>query len=244
METYDERIAAPARRSHFLTTFFFRAKPSPRLRTRLASTASARAAAPLRTARWVNANRTTDVVVIAACLVQVGCGGSSAAPTGEDQNVRGAMLVLGREYGAYTTQHNGVPPKDEAALRGYLQSWLEDLSICNVKSPDDLLGKGRDGHPLQVVYGAKMPALERLEYIWAAYEQTGVDGKRLASDSRGGVYELDVAEFSNNSRKLDRPTSNPFSRRGDPNKSAAESQLIIFPSRRSYHDPSLPIDSE
>ena len=106
------------------------------------------------------------------------------------------MLVLGREYGAYTTQHNGVPPKDEAALRGYLQSRLEDLKIYNVKSPDDLLGKGRDGQPLQVVYGAKIATADRPEYFWAVYEQTGVGGKRLASDSRGGVYELDAAEFS------------------------------------------------
>jgi hypothetical protein len=144
----------------------------------------------------MNANRTANAVLIAGYLVQAGCGGSLAEPTDADQQVRAAMLILGREYGAYTMQHNGVPPNDEAALRAYLQSRLEDLSIYNVKSPDDLLGNGRDGQPLGVVYGAKIATADRPEYDWAAYEQTGVGGKRLASDSRGGVYELDAAEFS------------------------------------------------
>jgi hypothetical protein len=123
-EPCDERIAAPTRRSHFLTTVFSHAKPSPRSRTRLALTASSRTAAPLRKARWVNANRTADVVLIAACLVQVGCGGSYAAPAGEDRQVRAAMLVLGRECGAYTMQHNGFPrrtrrPSAAACSRGW-----------------------------------------------------------------------------------------------------------------------------
>jgi hypothetical protein len=106
------------------------------------------------------------------------------------------MAILGREYGNFLNEHNNAPPKDEAAMRAYLQSRLGDLSAYGVKSEDDLLRAGRDGHPIQVIYGAKVAAPDRPEYPWAAYEQTGVDAKRLATDVRGGVHELDAEEFS------------------------------------------------
>jgi len=165
------------------------------MHSRLTPPASPRANAILRTG-GASTMGACVVALAVAVLAQLGCGGSPAAPTGADRQVRAAMTVLSQQYGAYATEHNGTPPKDEAAFRGYLQSRLEDLSIYNVKSPDDLLVKGRDGQPLQIVYGAKMSIADRPEYIWAAYEQTGVGGKRLASDSRGGVYELDAAEFN------------------------------------------------
>jgi hypothetical protein len=50
-----------------------------------------------------------------------------------------------------------------------------------------LLRTGRDGQPLVVIVGKKVENPERSPYPWAAYEKTGVDGKRLVSDTRGGV---------------------------------------------------------
>ena len=73
---------------------------------------------------------------------------------------------------------------------------MTDLSEYGVKSVDDLLRSGRDGQPLQVIYGKTVAAPDRPEYPWAAYEQTGVDGTRLAVHTRGGVQELDAAQFS------------------------------------------------
>ena len=131
----------------------------------------------------------------AGTLIAPGCGGG-ASPSGSDSQLRAAMKVLGLQYGSYLTEHNGAPPPDEAAMRAYLQSHMADLSAYGVKGVDDLLPPGRDGQPIKVVYGAKIAPPDRSQYAWAAYEQTGVDGKRLLCDSRGGVYEIGDKEFT------------------------------------------------
>jgi hypothetical protein len=105
------------------------------------------------------------------------------------------MKLLGLQYGSYLSE-NGAPPPDERALRSYLQSRLTVLSDYGVKSIDDLLRLGRDGQPFKLIYGTKVPVPERPDYIWVAHEQVGVAGKRLACDSRGGVYELTNVEYS------------------------------------------------
>ncbi len=134
------------------------------------------------------------VALVAGTLVAMGCGG--AAPSGDDGQLRAAMKVLGLEYGNYLTEHNGAPPPDEAGMRAYLQARMVDLSELGVKGVDDLLRLGRDGQSIKVVYGAKIPVPDRPQYAYAAYEQTGVDGTRLACDSRGGLYEIGETEFT------------------------------------------------
>jgi hypothetical protein len=127
-------------------------------------------------------------------LVYCGCGANRASPAG-DRELRAAMTLLGREYGGYLAEKGAAPPNEEA-LRLYLQSRLVNLADYGVKSADDLVRAGRDGQPLKVIVGRKAPTLERPEYVWAAYEQSGVAGTRLACDSRGGVYEFTDEEFS------------------------------------------------
>ena len=122
-----------------------------------------------------------------------GCGGNAA--TAGDAQLRAAMKLLGLQYGVYLSE-KGAPPPDEPALRSYLQSRLTVLSDFGVKSVDDLLRPGRDGQPLKVIYGRKVPLPERPDYVWAAHEQAGVGGKRFACDSRGGVYEITDTEYS------------------------------------------------
>jgi hypothetical protein len=133
--------------------------------------------------------------LVAVGVSLLGCG-QGGEPAGDEGQVRAALIVLGREYGSYLGEHNGAPPKDETALRAYLESRLGELSAYGVNSVDDLLRAGRDGQPIQVIYGEKVVSPDRPEYPWAAYEQVGVDGKRLASDARGGVYEIGDEEFS------------------------------------------------
>jgi hypothetical protein len=133
--------------------------------------------------------------LVAVGVSSLGCG-QGANSSGEEGQVRAAMVLLGREYGTYVGEHNGAPPKDETALRAYLESRLGELSAFGVNSVDDLLRAGRDGQPIQMIYGEKVVSPDRPEYPWAAYEQVGVDGKRLASDARGGIYEIGDEEFS------------------------------------------------
>ena len=122
-----------------------------------------------------------------------GCGGN--ASTAGDAQLRAAMKVLGLQYGSYLSE-KGAPPPDEPAVRSYLKSRLTVLSDYGVKSVDDLLRPGRDGQPLKLIYGSKVPLREHPEYVWVAHEQVGVAGKRLACDSRGGIYEITDTEYS------------------------------------------------
>ena len=105
------------------------------------------------------------------------------------------MKLLGLQYGAYFSE-KGAPPADEQALRSYLKSRLNVLSDYGVKSVDDLLRPGRDGQPLKLIYGSKVPLRDHPEYVWVAHEQVGAAGKRLACDSRGGIYEITDTEYS------------------------------------------------
>jgi len=105
------------------------------------------------------------------------------------------MKLLGMQYGGYLSE-KGAPPPDEPALRSYLKSRLTVLNDYGVKSVDDLLRPGRDGQPLKLIYGSKAPLREHPEYVWVAHEQVGVAGKRLACDSRGGIYEITDTEYS------------------------------------------------
>jgi hypothetical protein len=136
---------------------------------------------------------------LAFVVALAGCGGGSSTPDlrSEEGQIRAALALLGQEYGGYMASHNGQPPKDEAAMRKHLESRLPELSESfNVKSVDMLMRVGRDGQPLAVITGKKVEVPELSSYPWAAYEQTGVGGKRLVSDTRGGVYEIDDQEFN------------------------------------------------
>jgi hypothetical protein len=141
--------------------------------------------------RWFPA-----IAVVAAgfVLASSGCGGT-ASPAGDQGQTKAAMRLLGIQYAQYLGSHNGSPPKDEAAWRSYLEAHMNELSPYGVKSVDDLLKSQRDGQPLVVVYGKAVPVPEQVDLTWTAYEQTGVGGKRLVCNTRGGVAELSAEDF-------------------------------------------------
>jgi hypothetical protein len=134
---------------------------------------------------------TLAIVGLYACVLTtawVGCSGG--APGGDDQRVRAAMRMVGVEYSRYQSAHNGQPPPDEAAFRSFLDVQISKTPDYGVKSADELLTTTRDGQPLKVVYGKKAGPPDQPDTPWAAYEQTGVDGKRLVVNTRGTVVEL------------------------------------------------------
>ena len=106
------------------------------------------------------------------------------------------MRMVGVEYGRYLAEHNGAAPADDAAFRAFVDGQIAKTPDYGVKNAEELFACSRDGQPLTIVVGAKIVVPDQTDQAWAAYEQTGVDGKRLAVNTRGGVVELGADEFS------------------------------------------------
>ncbi len=133
------------------------------------------------------------VAIALELMAASGCGGGSAA-TGDADRSRAAMRMVGIEYGRYLGANGGQPPADEAALRTFIEQQISRTPDYGVKSVDELLGASRDGQPLKIVVGKKVAPPDSPDMPWAAYEQTGVDGKRLVVNTRGAVTELPADE--------------------------------------------------
>lgn len=131
---------------------------------------------------------------LASGLLSAGCGGT--ATSGDEGRARTLLRAVGVEYGRYLGQHNGAPPSDEAAFRAFVDAQIAQTKDYGVASAEELLLSPRDGKPVKVIVGAKVTAPDQPDLPWAAYEQTGVDGKRLAVNARGTVVEFSSEEFS------------------------------------------------
>ncbi|MBA3482551.1 MAG: hypothetical protein H0T51_12120 [Pirellulales bacterium] len=144
----------------------------------------------------VNPSRRCSVVIAALTVATVGCGGS-VSPTGGDVDfqTRRSMSTLASYYGDYMSA-TGAPPKDETAFRAYLTESAERIDRMDVGGVDGLLKSPRDGQPLVVVYGRPIAPPAAPNSPWVAHEQTGVDGKMMASKVRGEVEELTPDEVA------------------------------------------------
>jgi hypothetical protein len=137
-------------------------------------------------------------IVPAGCCLSLllGCGGGSTPAPQSTRETAVALKLAGLQYGEYVATNNGAPPKDLESFRKFLESRIADLVNYNVKSADDLLSSRRDGQPFVLICGKKVFDPDQPDMLWAAYEQTGVDGNRLAANVRGGVVELSAEEFA------------------------------------------------
>jgi hypothetical protein len=142
--------------------------------------------------RWALAARSLAIVALAAAP---GCGGVS--PTGGDADfkTRRSMSMLASYYAEYMSAL-GAPPKDEAALRDYLQQNSARIERLELGGVDGLLKSPRDGQPLVVVYGKPIAPADSPNTPWVAHEQTGVDGKMMAVKVRSEVLELTPEEIA------------------------------------------------
>ncbi len=136
-------------------------------------------------------------VPVGCCLgLLLGCGGASSPAPQSARETAVALKLVGLQYGDYVTANNGAPPKDLESFRAFLETHVAELANYNVKNAEDILSSRRDGKPLAVICGKKVFDPDQPDSVWAAHEQTGVDGKRLAVTVRGGVVELTAAEFT------------------------------------------------
>jgi len=133
--------------------------------------------------------------LLGSWLLSAGCGGG-VSPTGGDADfqTRRSMSAVASFYGDYLSAH-GAPPKDEAAFRAFLQERSKQIERMNIGGVDGLLKSPRDEQPLVVVYGKRIAPPDSPHMPWAAFEQTGVDGKRMAAQVRGSIEELTTEEI-------------------------------------------------
>jgi hypothetical protein len=138
------------------------------------------------------------VLALAALISALSCGCTSNAPVAVagDRETGVLLRIVAIQYGEYLAMNRGTPPPDEAAFRKFLDSRPDVLASYNVKSPDEILKSPRDGQPFVIVCGKVIAPPDSPGTPWAAYEQTGVDGKRMAATVRGGIYELTPEDFA------------------------------------------------
>jgi hypothetical protein len=106
------------------------------------------------------------------------------------------MSTLASVYGDFLAAHAGNPPKDEAEFRQFLEQYAKGLERMDIGGVDGLLKSPRDGEPLIVVYGKRQAPKDSPNTPWAAFEKTGVEGKRMAVQVRGNVDELTSDEIA------------------------------------------------
>ena len=121
--------------------------------------------------------------------VVVGCDPPSAAPGGDRSRRLEVLVGVNRTISA----------KSEAELKEGIQQLPPDrldevLSIGGATSPDELFISDRDGKPYVVYYAGQRPKGVAQDVV--AFEQVGVDGKRLVAYGLGSVVEVDEQRFN------------------------------------------------
>ncbi|MEO2045870.1 MAG: hypothetical protein ABGX16_04785 [Pirellulales bacterium] len=138
----------------------------------------------------------TTVVVMGLSV----CGGvllpgCNSKITSEADTASAQFRLLGRMYGEYLAIHRGIAPPDEKSFTKFLQSHNDRLAQADISQVGELLVSPRDGQPLTVLYGKQSIAEGPGGLPWAAFEQTGLAGKRCAIGARVTVEEMEQERF-------------------------------------------------
>lgn len=142
----------------------------------------------------------TTLLLCAGWLLVTGCARGNKVATGVDRETRVRMNILATFYGEFLSENRGIPPNDVESFREYLQSKsdiVEDFKARDlVGSLEELLTSARDEQPFVIACGKVKEVSHTPGAIWAAYEQSGIDGKRMAVRVGGGVDMLDDEQFA------------------------------------------------
>jgi hypothetical protein len=126
-------------------------------------------------------------------VILLGCNSKTSS---EADSSSTQFRLLGRMYGEYLAIHQGIAPPDERSFTEFLQSHTDRLAQADISQVGDLLVSPRDGQPLTVLYGKQSIAEGPGGLPWAAFEQTGLAGKRCAIGARGTVEEMEQERFT------------------------------------------------
>lgn len=130
------------------------------------------------------------LVAVLAAIGLSGCGSDNQPPPPSDaNNMRGLI-----RYYATATRQLGRPPSNMEELEAVLAGAVDDAS--------SYFKSTRDGQVYGVVWGLQLNSQPEETII--AYEQVGVDGKRMVMPISGEPREVTEEEFA----QLDIPDSN------------------------------------
>lgn len=123
------------------------------------------------------------------CLLVAGCGNlaSNQSAATDDSHLK----FVADSYGLFLKEHRRLP-SDDAEFREFVTKLASDNPVTTGKSVDQLLTSTRDGKPFGLFTSASPPPAGS---PWAAYEQVGVDGRRLIADTAGKIQEVDDVAF-------------------------------------------------
>ena len=132
--------------------------------------------------------RSTVLLLGIAAFATAGCRERPPSPTYDEKTIEMSdqmRKIVGAWNRAYQQNRKSPTAND---LKPLLKQYGD---------PDTLLKSPRDGKPLVIVPGFT-PDLQPKgdERSIIAYEQTGVNGKRMTIDVRGTVVEMSPEEFS------------------------------------------------
>ncbi len=141
--------------------------------------------------------RTRGRLALAAVLCLF--GGCSQGPSREDLSPdEKHILKITSLYTDFRSSHQGRPPKDAAELKEYARGMKkEQLTGRGIENLDDAFVSPRDHQPYVLVKpelarpgaGGRPPML-------LIYEQTGIEGKRMAANGMGYAFEVDEEKFN------------------------------------------------
>jgi hypothetical protein len=132
-------------------------------------------------------------VSIAAMLllwgVTLGCGGGDRGPSDAPPRLRSVVALYNMMKSS-----TGRPPNSEQEFKEFIASKGSlTLDKSGVANADELLISDRDGEPYVIVYGTRPKGMHP---DLVAYENVGVDGKRLVGFGLGIVELADESKFS------------------------------------------------
>jgi hypothetical protein len=112
----------------------------------------------------------------------IGCQGGNSAPVPSDPSMMRGVISTYRTAASML----GKPPASMDDLKQVLAPLSDD--------PGQYLRSKRDGQDFVIVWGLNLDTLP--PDVVVAYEQNGVDGKRMVVMPRGDVREVTSEEFA------------------------------------------------
>lgn len=116
--------------------------------------------------------------------------GCAAQPSTPKQSVDVEVKRLGIAYMKFLGRHQGKSPADRAELEQFIKVMPEgERSAIGIHDIAEIFHSSRDGEPLVVRYGIAVPPPGPNPTV-IAYEQTGMNNKRMVVYGNGGIEEI------------------------------------------------------